>query len=663
VNVVPVTRTRRIWALAATVTVLTTSAAAAPPPGAPPGCTPPTDGRAALWRGEDDARDSVAEHHGSLEGGAGFRDGRVGRALSLAGAGAHVSVPGASDLDLLGDLTVEAWIELDSDEFEEDRMIILKPGPGFLFWVEGDATSAQASPLRFAAGSYGEPGGIVDSEPLAWTADTWYHVAATRRGDTVAFYRDGSPVGSATITQRAISEPAAHLALGAYPEAGQVYNSLRGGLDELGLWDRALAAAEVRALVDTATGACATVPAATPSAGPSPAPDTIAPETTILDGTPNGQEIRPGTPPATYIFASDDPHARFECRAFDTTAQRTVDTGRLFWSPCQSPYTSALDVRRPSAYAFEVRAVDAAGNRDPTPARRGLIRHADPDVPAVDRKPDRCTMVSVGAVRGSTRRLLPGCRLARIRNGRVPCLHSKTLEKARCRFTTRSGAWVHSRTKRGPRFALVGEPVSRNGKRRGAWIVAAQRGGAGRGATTVECAKPPAVTARTSDTAGRVAPGQELSRTCLVEDNLAAYNAIGPNGWKPLYNWTDGEVCMRNHPDTRPHPDFPELTRLLPDGGACYTGLGAALNDPNGTERDASGGYYAGEEYCHMVVSGGYEVPAAKRPGTRSHPYPGSIQTGTYLVWRTVNYSLDIANTKPPSAYYEGDPTPPQAEY
>jgi hypothetical protein len=655
-------------AIAVTLTVVGVASAGPPPPDPPAGCAPPTAGRVALWRGEDTAQDSVGSHDGTLEAGAGFRAGRVGRALSLPGGSDRMTVPGSSDLDLLGDLTVDTWIEVDDENFGSadahgvggDRQIILKPGPGFLFWIEGDSTTAAAAPLRFAAGNYGEPGGVVDSEPLSWAKDTWYHVAVTRSGDTISFYRDGSPVGSATISQAAISDPAADVTLGAYPEAGQIYAPLKGGLDETGLWNRALTPGEVKAIVDTATGACAT-PSPTPTPTPTPTPpppveapparDTTAPETEITGGTPNGQEIKPGTPQPSYTFASDDPGARFECRAFDTVSSASFSALRA-WAPCASPYTSELDTSRPSAYAFEVRAIDAAGNADDTPARRGLIRHADPAVPAVDRQPDRCKMVTVGRVQGSARKLLPGCRLARIRRGRVPCMNVATRKMGRCRFSNRSGAWVHSRSRRGPKFALIGEAVSPTGKRRGNWIVAAHRGATGRGATTVECAKPAAPEATTSDTAGRVQSGQELSALCLVEDAQQEYNAIGPNGWKQLYNWVDREVCMRNSPNAHPHPDFAQPTRLLSDGGACYTGFSASLNDMNGTERDASGNYYQGEEYCHMIVSGGYEVPAAKRPATRSSPYPGSVMTGSYLAWRPVNTSLNIANEKAPS----GDP-------
>jgi hypothetical protein len=61
---------------------------------------------------------------------------------------------------------------------------------------------------------------------------------------------------------------------------------------------------------------------------------------------------------AKLVFASDDPGARFEC---------SVD--RAAFRPCGSPFR----LRKLSAgrHRFQVRAVDSAGNADPTPAKRG----------------------------------------------------------------------------------------------------------------------------------------------------------------------------------------------------------------------------------------------------------------------------------------------------
>jgi hypothetical protein len=88
------------------------------------------------------------------------------------------------------------------------------------------------------------------------------------------------------------------------------------------------------------------------------------------------------------------------------------------------------------------------------------------------------------------------------------------------------------------------------------------------------------------------------------------WNALSADGWTPLVNWATFEVCGSNRPADAQHPGG--VT------GACRTGAGAALNDINGTERDRAGNYLDGPAYCHSIVVGGLEVPAAKRPATRS---------------------------------------------
>ena len=86
-----------------------------------------------------------------------------------------------------------------------------------------------------------------------------------------------------------------------------------------------------------------------------PSPDTTPPETVINSG-PSGTI---GATDASFGFSSSEPGSQFECR---------LDGGA--WSSCASPtaYSSLAD----GGHTFEVRATDAAGNTDPSPATRGF---------------------------------------------------------------------------------------------------------------------------------------------------------------------------------------------------------------------------------------------------------------------------------------------------
>ncbi|HEY6179094.1 MAG TPA: hypothetical protein VIX73_31790, partial [Kofleriaceae bacterium] len=80
--------------------------------------------------------------------------------------------------------------------------------------------------------------------------------------------------------------------------------------------------------------------------------DSQAPDTTI-DQAPD-MFSRSGQ--ATFLFSSNDPTATFLCRIDKEVAQ-----------PCQSPYVRTLP---DGTHSFSVKAVDAAGNSDDTPAER-----------------------------------------------------------------------------------------------------------------------------------------------------------------------------------------------------------------------------------------------------------------------------------------------------
>ena len=69
-----------------------------------------------------------------------------------------------------------------------------------------------------------------------FSGNTWYHVALVRDNNTVTFYRNGVNIGTASIPN------SAELTLS---QIGYNGRSFRGKIDEIGIWNRALTAAEV----------------------------------------------------------------------------------------------------------------------------------------------------------------------------------------------------------------------------------------------------------------------------------------------------------------------------------------------------------------------------------------------------------------------------------
>jgi hypothetical protein len=112
------------------------------------------------------------------------------------------------------------------------------------------------------------------------------------------------------------------------------------------------------------------------AAGVSYVEDSRTPTTTI-DGAPTGP---PSTP--TYSFTSSEPGSTFECR---------IDNGAF--ARCTSPYTVPAGLPA-GPHSFEVRAVDAAGNRAASVVRAFTVGGAVVPPPAPARPQPGCTGIA-----------------------------------------------------------------------------------------------------------------------------------------------------------------------------------------------------------------------------------------------------------------------------
>jgi hypothetical protein len=239
-------------------------------------------------------------------------------------------------------------------------------------------------------------------------------------------------------------------------------------------------------------------------------------------------------------------------------------------------------------------------------------------------------------------------RLSPIEAGTVPCIEVDTMEATRCRFETgararavsrlagpASGPWLQD--VEGRDYAVVGQPVTRDGSAAsGAFIVATVADAEG---TT------PCVGASGHD-AVSAEGSTDMADWCALETAGSETNVTRDEYGAPqrLLNHADRHVGTTSFP----HPDGAELVAFDPDRSiAWYTGYGAALNDTGGTERDQNGQEFPGPGRCHLIEIMGYQVPAAKRPSTRTTPYPGSVNVNSRIRWLPVNPYVTIANDLP----------------
>ena len=104
--------------------------------------------------------------------------------------------------------------------------------------------------------------------------------------------------------------------------------------------------------------------------------DTEPPETKIVSG-PSGSV---DSQSASFQFAASERHAKFECKR---------DSGS--WAQCSSP--KSYSQLAAGAHAFAVRAIDRAGNVDPTPATRSWTVEAAAPPPPAETPPPGSPMV------------------------------------------------------------------------------------------------------------------------------------------------------------------------------------------------------------------------------------------------------------------------------
>jgi hypothetical protein len=186
-------------------------------------------------------------HHnnGTLEGLAEWAPGRFQKGLNFNGNAAAVRVRDSSSLDPAS-VTVSAWVKSTSPG--NYKYIVAKGANGCLaasfalytgangglqFYVSpGQGTSATLSP---------------EAGPTVWNGE-WHNVVGTYDGSSVRLYVDGQQVGAGTPDTVPIGYglPGSNdLTIGDYTGCPSFNADFSGGIDEVKLFDRALAPWEI----------------------------------------------------------------------------------------------------------------------------------------------------------------------------------------------------------------------------------------------------------------------------------------------------------------------------------------------------------------------------------------------------------------------------------
>ena len=199
-------------------------------------------GPISLWRGEDDADDSIGHNHGVPENGGTWAAGKIGLAFAFDGVDDRLVIPNHESLEPGSQMTIDAWVYLNS--FGHGWPIMQKRPPsnvgGYTFETthnpDGNRQGLDFVILKAS-------GHVRLSTPAdVLQAGVWQHVAATYDGATMRIYVDGvlRAEGPAPAVIDPVNEP---VVIGSNVPIPSF--TLNGMLDEIQFHRRALSADEV----------------------------------------------------------------------------------------------------------------------------------------------------------------------------------------------------------------------------------------------------------------------------------------------------------------------------------------------------------------------------------------------------------------------------------
>ena len=240
-------------------------------------------GLVALWSGEGNANDSVGNCNGQLMNGVGFAPGKVGQAFDLnenfnnsfgvgsiysgglqggrfnrGGGGGFVLIPSSPALDVgKGDgFTFECWVKPTTKPnnvlFEFERTLGSSNGLdiGMLMAIQNHDLY-----INIIDASQDHLSHELATPPNLVAAGVWQHIAVTydKASGMAVFYINGVAIVQANLGSFTPQTSFANLCLGARTIYNSVSNpdpgsTFSGGMDEIGIYNRALSASEIQAI-------------------------------------------------------------------------------------------------------------------------------------------------------------------------------------------------------------------------------------------------------------------------------------------------------------------------------------------------------------------------------------------------------------------------------
>lgn len=217
-----------------------------------------TDGLVAYYPFNGDAKDASGNGHDGINNGGTFSLDRFGittNAIAFdAAAGQFVQVPNKEDLNMLGDLTISAWVNIPVLNSNTAYTIVAKRTQGmnsipYLFGINLQPNPTDWDVPIFVTARGEGTYQYLQAEPQNQVpTNIWVQLTAVVRSDTVFFFQNGNPIGSRSVLPHSRFANTADLLIGSGSRADIPAEFFNGTLDDIRLYNRAISDSEVHSL-------------------------------------------------------------------------------------------------------------------------------------------------------------------------------------------------------------------------------------------------------------------------------------------------------------------------------------------------------------------------------------------------------------------------------
>jgi hypothetical protein len=215
-----------------------------------------TNNIAAYWKLDETSGsvlDASGTNTGTVYGATANQTGKINKAYSFNGTSSYVSIPNSTSLNIQGNaITLSAWIKSTTNT---TQMIISKisgvgthVSPYFQYNLQLEDPGSGVLFPRFYLSINGNP--INTPTTSSINQNQWYLITGTYDGTTMRLYLNGAQITSQGVTGN-ITGYSTPVYLGINGAFGEPYS---GSIDEVGIWSRALTAAEVTSLYNSGNG-------------------------------------------------------------------------------------------------------------------------------------------------------------------------------------------------------------------------------------------------------------------------------------------------------------------------------------------------------------------------------------------------------------------------